>query len=74
MAFRAATVVKALRDPRLKLVAGKGYWYFIFDDVKANRYETHSVLVMRLNQLPLKQWIEEGREFLNKVTSKGVSK
>lgn len=73
-AFRASTVIKAIGDKRLKLVPGKSYWYFVFDDASANKYDTRSVMVMRLNQLPLQQWIEEGRDFLKKVTSKGVSK
>jgi hypothetical protein len=67
MAFKASSVIKAIGDPRLTLVAGNGYWYFVFDDVAANMFETHSVSVMRLNQLPLEQWIADGKEFVAKM-------
>jgi len=65
--FRATTVTKHIGDPRLSLVAGDGYWYFVFDDVAAKLYETHSVFVMRLHDLPLERWIEEGKDFLNEM-------
>lgn len=68
MTFSTPAVNKAIGDPRLKLVAGKGYWYFIFDDVeKHNIFETHSIYTMRLNDMPLERWVEEGKDFLAKM-------
>jgi hypothetical protein len=68
--FRAATVIQKIGDERLKLYAGKGYWYFVFDDGKL--YRTHSVDVMRLSHMPLEQWIAEGNDFLKWMTAKTV--
>jgi hypothetical protein len=66
MSFRVSTILKAIGEERLSLLAGKGYWYFVFDD-KAKLYDTHTVFVMRLNQLPLEQWIEEGKDFVKEM-------
>lgn len=45
----------------LELVRGKGYFYFVFDDGK--RYDTLSVMVYRLNDLTLAQWVDEGKQY-----------
>jgi hypothetical protein len=60
-------VIKAIGSDKLELVAGKGYWYFIYDDTKAGRYDTRSVYVMRLGHLSVEEWVKEGREFVAKM-------
>ncbi len=52
------------RTTHIELVKGKEYYYFVFDDGK--RFETLSVMVARLNDLTLAQWIEEGNQFAAK--------
>jgi hypothetical protein len=59
-------IIKKIGCQYLSLVKGDLYWYFIFDD--GVRYETHSVYCMFLNQLPLDQWIDEGKEFIKCLT------
>ena len=68
--FRTSSVLSAIGDKHLKLYAGKSYWYFVYDDGKL--YDTHSVFVMRLNEMPLERWIEEGQDFLKKMRAKGM--
>jgi len=71
MAFKAKSVIKAIGDPRLELVAGKGYWYFVFNDIRKNNlFDTQSVMVMRLSDLSQERWIEEGKDFLAKMQQK----
>jgi hypothetical protein len=68
MAFSTKAVIKAIGDRRLRLVDGGGYWYFIFDDIEKHKvYETYSIAVMRLSDMPLDHWIEEGNGFLAKM-------
>lgn len=40
-----------------RLVKGNGYWYFA--EGKAHFWPSSSVLVYRLNDLTLEQWLEE---------------
>jgi hypothetical protein len=49
----------------IELVRGKGYLYFVYDD--GEKYDTLSVMVPRLNDLALAQWIAEGKEFAAKM-------
>lgn len=67
MSIRINTVNSALRaySPYVKLHKGDGYFYFSFDDNVT--YETESVMVYRLNDLSLDQWISAGRDFINEV-------
>lgn len=66
-----ARVLKEIGCPKLDLVRDPaGYCYFIYDDVDANIYETHSVMVMWLNRLSEERWIEEGRSFVARVEAK----
>ena len=46
---------------KIELVKGNGYFYFIGDDVDI---DISGVYVNSLNQLTLKQWIEEAKERL----------
>lgn len=57
-------ILKAIGCPILNLYQGKGYWYFVYDDLDANVFETHSVYAVRLNQLPLETWVQEGQDFV----------
>jgi hypothetical protein len=52
----------------IELVKGKDYLYLIFDD--GTRYDTLSIMVPRLNDLTLAQWVEEGKQFAAKMESK----
>jgi hypothetical protein len=54
----------------VELVRGSGYLYFVFDDGK--RYDTLSVMVPKLNRLPLAQWVAEGKQFAAQLESKNV--
>jgi hypothetical protein len=40
-----------------KLVKGKGYYYWVGG--RATRFKTSGVYVFRLNQLTLKQWVDD---------------
>lgn len=64
MAISSNQVIQKLKCPYLELVKGAGYWYFVYDDIQNNIYETYSVYVYRLNQLGVDQWVEIGKEFL----------
>lgn len=46
---------------KIELVKGNGYFYFIGDDVDI---DISGVYVNSLNQLTLKQWIEEAKDRL----------
>jgi hypothetical protein len=50
-------------DPRLRLHAGEGYFYFAFE--AEGIYETHSVYVYRLRDFSLERWVSEGKEFIS---------
>lgn len=68
--FKSKTVVKNISIPTtatLELVKGEGYWYFVYDDVTNNKYETHSEYVMYLNSLDLDRWVEIGTTFVERV-------
>lgn len=61
--MRRRTIEVAVGDPRLRLYAGKGYFYFAFE--AEGIYETHSVYAYRLHHLSLERWVEEGKEFVS---------
>lgn len=64
------TVNNVFRASKLpvELVKGKDYLYFVYDDGK--RYDTLSVMVPRLNDMPLERWVAEGKEFAAKMETK----
>ena len=59
-------ILKEVGCLKLNLVKGKDYWYFIYDDEEANKYDTSSVYVMTLNEMSLDRWVEEGKELVAK--------
>lgn len=65
-------VIKAVGSEHLELVAGNGYWYFIYDDVAKGRYDTMSIMTMRLGDLTVEQWAADGREFVAKMEAQNV--
>lgn len=73
MQLRTVNSVFSASKLPVELVKGKDYlkggeyFYFVFDD--GVRYDTHSVMVPRLNDLTLAQWIDEGKEFARWVTT-----
>jgi hypothetical protein len=62
-------ILKEIGCQHLRLYNGGGYWYFTYDD--GHRYRTHSVLTIRLNDLPLTDWVAEGRDLVATVEAKG---
>jgi hypothetical protein len=73
--FSAARVCKVVAAKQalpagatLELARGDGYWYFILDD-GANLYDTHSVMTMRLGDLSLDQWVDDGVAFVQRVAA-----
>lgn len=69
MAISSKAIVNKIGNPNVELVraVGHGYWYFVYSDIAANVYETESVYVMRLNDMPLERWVTDGKEFVAKV-------
>lgn len=61
----ARRILKEIGSPYLALYNGGDYWYFKFDD--GTFFETQSVMVPRLRDLSLRQWVAEGREFLARI-------
>lgn len=57
-------ILKEIGCPILNLYRGEGYWYFVYDDLDRNMFETQSVYTVRLSDLPLEIWVREGREFV----------
>lgn len=62
----AKQVLSKIKCDKLDLARGDGYWYFVYDDVPAKFYETHSVYCCYLNQMSLDRWVEEGKDFVAK--------
>ncbi len=69
-ATRVSQVLHAVGNEHLALVAGNGYWYFIYDDLAKNRYYTKSVYTMRLRDLTVNEWAAEGRALVARMESK----
>lgn len=68
MALSSAKIIKKIGCDKLELVRGKGYWYFIYDDLKNGKYDTHSVYTMYLGQdKDLDFWIAEGKELVERM-------
>ena len=51
--------------PHVELIRGEGYHYFVFDD--GTRYETETVYVPYTNSFSSLRWIEDAKEFANRV-------
>jgi len=60
-------IIKKIGNPHLKLYAGEGYFYFVYDNTDPNQWDDHSVYVYRLHDLSLNQWVDEGNRFLKEV-------
>lgn len=56
-------ILKAIGCPYLRLYRGEGYWYFVYDDLIGGKYDTHSVMTMRLADLSFKMWVDTGQAF-----------
>lgn len=65
MQLRTVNNVFSAAGLPVELVKGKDYLYLVFDDGK--RYDTRSVMVPRLNDLTLAQWVAEGKDFAAKI-------
>jgi hypothetical protein len=63
------TVNKAItaEGMNLELVAGDGYFYFVGPGTE--NLSTASVMVYRLNELSLDQWMTEAREVARLITN-----
>jgi len=60
------TILKLIGEPNLHLYQAPGYFYFAYDDGD-EIYETHSVMVDRLNHMDIGAWVEVGKEFMKEV-------
>lgn len=68
--FTSKAILKAVGSAKLSLyyVTGHGYWVFAYDDIAGrNVYDTESVYVPRLNSMSFDRWVEQGKDFLNKM-------
>ena len=62
----ASEVLRLIGSPHLKLYrcTGHGYWYFVYACDHEGVYDSKSVYVMRLNDMPLRRWVDEGLAFV----------
>lgn len=65
-------ILKSIGCDKIDLVrvVGEGYWYFCYDDVEANIFETKSVYTPRLNDMTLEQWTDIGKAFVDEINNK----
>ena len=63
--FQIRSVNKTFREDGIpvELVKGEGYFYFIFDRIDANVFETKSEYTMYLMDLTFDSWVDLGRTF-----------
>jgi hypothetical protein len=70
---RIATVNRAIRklDPTAELVKGKGYFYFDGESIggMSPRGHDNSVMVCRVTDLTLEQWVGYFRDFQQQEAS-----
>ena len=64
----ARQILAEIDEPCLKLYPGKGYWYFVFDS--GDYYNDKSVPVMRLGDLPLTDWVADGKTYAADMRAK----
>jgi len=55
-------IQKVLGTTQMELVKGDGYLYFVYDD-GGKGYDTRSVMVPYLKDLPLARWVDEAKDF-----------
>lgn len=72
MAITSKQVLSKIKCNHLSLFKGDGYWYFVYDDAEKNIFETKSIPVMFLNQMPLDMWVQDGVDFVNEIEEKGL--
>lgn len=62
-------ILKIIGCDNLSLVycTGEAYWYFVYDDIKNNKFETESVYTPRLKDMTVEQWVAVGKDFVNKI-------
>jgi hypothetical protein len=63
-ASSATQVLKKIKCEYLSLYKGEGYWYFIFDN--GTTYESESIMVIRMNDMTVEQWVDAGEAFLER--------
>lgn len=63
-------ILATIKCEHLALCKGDGYWYFIYDRPSLNIFETHSIYTVRLNDLPLETWVEEGHSFAQSIETR----
>jgi len=66
----AKQVLSKIKCDKIELVRGKGYWYFVYDDVPAKFYESHSIYVCYLNQMRVDTWVKLGKDFVAECEAK----
>lgn len=65
--FTSKQILKAVGSNNLELVKGEGYWYFVYDDIENNIYETKSIYCMFLNQSSFDYWVSDGKDFVQEI-------
>ena len=66
--LKIKTVNKAIQStvtPNMELVQGEGYMYLVYDN--GSIYETKSIMVPRLNDLILDDYLEEAESFFKAI-------
>ena len=53
--------------PKMELIKGEGYFYFISEDIDIQQLYTTSVYTFLLNDLTLIDWIREAKEIDDKI-------
>jgi hypothetical protein len=69
MQCRTVTNQFSVRKLPVKLRPARGYFIL---EYTGDRYETKSVMINRLNQLSIEQWLEEANWFVEELKEKGI--
>jgi hypothetical protein len=65
-------VLKTIGEPHLQLIDDGGCWCFIYDDKTTGVFDTYRIYTMRLTDLPLCDWVGEGRGFVANVKKRSM--
>lgn len=60
-------VLSKIKNDKLSLLKGDGYWYFVYDDAENNIFETESVYIMYLSSMDVGEWVSIGKGFVVRV-------
>lgn len=63
----ASQVLSKIKNDKLSLLKGDGYWYFVYYDAENNIFETESVYTTYLSSMDVEDWVSIGKGFAEKV-------